>query len=47
MPKIKRFTASILNPLKVACTSYRFAFSLCETNKYQINIIGFSEKYMA
>ncbi|EFK94989.1 lps biosynthesis rfbu related protein [sediment metagenome] len=36
--------ASVLKPLKDPRLYYRFAFSLRETNKYLINIIGFSTK---
>ncbi|WP_194974621.1 glycosyltransferase family protein [Aquiflexum lacus] len=36
--------ASVLKPLKDPRAYYRFGLSLRETNKYQINIIGFSTK---
>jgi len=36
--------ASVLKPLKDPRAYYRFAFSMRETNKYLINIIGFSIK---
>lgn len=36
--------ASVLKPLKDPRAYYRFAHSLRETNKYLINIIGFSTK---
>lgn len=36
--------ASVLKPVKDPRAFYRFAISLRETNKYQINIIGFSTK---
>jgi hypothetical protein len=47
MPKIKLTIASVLKPLKDPRAYYRFAKSLRETNKYSINIIGFSEKYIS
>jgi glycosyltransferase involved in cell wall biosynthesis len=40
----KIIIASVLKPLKDARAYYRFGLSLRETNKYQINIIGFSLK---
>jgi hypothetical protein len=40
----KIIIASVLKPLKDARAYYRFGLSLRETNKYQINIIGFSSK---
>ena len=36
--------ASVLKPLKDPRLYYRFAISMRETNKYLINIIGFSLK---
>lgn len=36
--------ASVLKPAKDARAYYRFGLSMRETNKYQINIIGFSSK---
>ncbi|MFD2201240.1 glycosyltransferase [Shivajiella indica] len=44
MSPYKILIASVLKPLKDARTYYRFTYSLRETNKYQINIIGFSSK---
>jgi hypothetical protein len=40
----KILIASVLKPLKDTRSYYRFALSLRETNKYQINIIGFLSK---
>lgn len=44
MHQIPIVIASVLKPLKDPRAYYRFAFSLRETNKYLINIIGFSLK---
>jgi hypothetical protein len=44
MHQIPIVIASVLKPLKDPRAYYRFAFSLRETNKYNINIIGFSLK---
>lgn len=44
MSQIKIIIASVLKPLKDPRAYYRFGQSLRETNKYQINIIGFSSK---
>jgi len=44
MPQTQIVIASVLKPLKDPRLYYRFAFSLRETNKYLINIIGFSIK---
>lgn len=46
MSRIRLTIASVLKPLKDPRAYYRFAKSLRETNKYSINIIGFSEKYL-
>lgn len=44
MHQIPIVIASVLKPLKDPRAYYRFAFSMRETNKYLINIIGFSLK---
>lgn len=44
MSQKKIIIASVLKPLKDTRAYYRFGLSLRETNKYQINIIGFSSK---
>jgi glycosyltransferase involved in cell wall biosynthesis len=44
MSQHKIIIASVLKPLKDPRAYYRFGHSLRETNKYQINIIGFSSK---
>ena len=44
MEKIKIAFASVLKPLKDPRAYYRMGLSLRETNKYRINIIGFSTK---
>lgn len=44
MQKYRVAIASVLKPVKDPRAYYRFGFSLRETNKYQINIIGFSTK---
>lgn len=44
MRPIPILIASVLKPLKDPRAYYRFGLSLRETNKYQINIIGFSTK---
>ncbi len=44
MEKIKVAIASVLKPLKDPRAYYRMGLSLRETNKYRINIIGFSIK---
>ncbi len=44
MEKIKVALASVLKPLKDPRAYYRMGLSLRETNKYLINIIGFSKK---
>lgn len=44
MQQIPIVIASVLKPLKDPRAYYRFAFSMRETNKYLINIIGFSLK---
>lgn len=44
MRTIPILIASVLKPLKDPRAYYRFGLSLRETNKYQINIIGFSTK---
>ncbi len=46
MSRIRLTIASVLKPLKDPRAYHRFAKSLRETNKYSINIIGFSEKYI-
>lgn len=44
MQPVKIAIASVLKPLKDSRSYYKFALSLRETNKYQINIIGFYVK---
>ncbi|MBW3468143.1 hypothetical protein [Arthrospiribacter ruber] len=44
MHPVKIAIASVLKPLKDPRSYYKFALSLRETNKYQINIIGFYSK---
>jgi glycosyltransferase involved in cell wall biosynthesis len=44
MSQHKIMIASVLKPVKDTRVYYRFGLSLRETNKYQINIIGFSSK---
>lgn len=44
MPLSQIAIASVLKPVKDPRAYYRFGISLRETNKYQINIIGFSAK---
>lgn len=44
MEPVKIAIASVLKPLKDSRSYYKFALSLRETNKYQINIIGFCVK---
>ena len=44
MPQTNIVIASVLKPLKDARSYYRFGISMRETNKYLINIIGFSTK---
>ncbi|TVP51701.1 MAG: hypothetical protein EA341_04795 [Mongoliibacter sp.] len=44
MQPVKIAIASVLKPLKDSRSYYKFGLSLRETNKYQINIIGFCSK---
>lgn len=44
MQKNRVAVASVLKPVKDPRAYHRFGFSLRETNKYEINIIGFSTK---
>ena len=42
--KIPIILASILKPVNDSRMLFKLGFSLCETNKYHLNIIGFSSK---